>query len=69
MNTKKIGKYITQKRKDPHMTQEDLAKQLDITNKTVRKYTAGVHSMEREKKKCLPDFFCLRIYARFCTSL
>ena len=35
MNQIKIGKYITQKRKEKNLTQEALANNLGVSNKTI----------------------------------
>ena len=47
MNQIKIGKYITQKRKEKNLTQEALANNLGVSNKTISKWETG---------KCMPDY-------------
>jgi transcriptional regulator with XRE-family HTH domain len=42
-----IGKFIALKRKEKNLTQEQLAEQLNISNKTVSKWETG---------KCMPDY-------------
>lgn len=46
MDLQQIGMYIARKRKAQGLTQEELAKQLNVTNKAVSKWENG---------KCLPD--------------
>lgn len=57
MNTKQIGCYIAQKRKEQQMTQEDLANKLGITNKAVSKWENG---------RCLPD---ISLFEELCSLL
>ena len=47
MNQVKIGNYILKKRKEKNMTQEQLAEQLNVSNKTISKWECG---------KSLPDY-------------
>lgn len=47
MNQSSIGKFISQKRKEKSMTQEQLAEKLGVSNKTVSKWECG---------KCMPDY-------------
>lgn len=42
-----IGKFITKKRKEQNLTQEQLAERLGVSNKTVSKWETG---------KCMPDY-------------
>lgn len=51
MNQKKIGKFITQKRKENNLTQEQLAEKLSVSNKTVSKWENG---------KCMPDYSIIK---------
>ena len=46
-----IGKFITLKRKEKNLTQEQLAEQLNISNKTVSKWETG---------KCMPDYSVIK---------
>ena len=46
-----IGKFITRKRKEKNLTQEQLAEQLNISNKTVSKWETG---------KCMPDYSVIK---------
>lgn len=47
MNQIAIGKFITKKRKEQNLTQEQLAEKLGVSNKTVSKWETG---------KCMPDY-------------
>lgn len=47
MNQMMIGSYIARKRKEINLTQEKLAEQLGVSNKTVSKWENG---------KCMPDY-------------
>ena len=41
MNQTAIGRYIVRKRREQNLTQEQLAEQLGISNKTVSKWENG----------------------------
>ena len=43
----KVGRFITKKRKEQNLTQEQLAERLGISNKTISKWETG---------KCMPDY-------------
>ncbi len=47
MNQLTTGKFISQKRKEKNLTQEQLAESLGVSNKTVSKWETG---------KCMPDY-------------
>lgn len=47
MNQLVTGKFISQKRKEKNLTQEQLAEKLGVSNKTVSKWETG---------KCMPDY-------------
>lgn len=47
MNQLITGKFISQKRKEKNLTQEQLAEKLGVSNKTVSKWETG---------KCMPDY-------------
>ena len=47
MNQLATGKFISQKRKQKNLTQEQLAEKLGVSNKTVSKWETG---------KCMPDY-------------
>lgn len=47
MNQEKIGLFIQEKRKSKKLTQQELAKKLGVTNRTISNW---------EKAKCLPDY-------------
>ena len=46
MNQQKIGKFISQRRKEKHLTQTELSEKLGITDRAISKWENGV---------CLPD--------------
>lgn len=47
MNQLLTGKFISQKRKEKNLTQEQLAEKLGVSNKTISKWENG---------KCMPDY-------------
>ena len=51
MNQLVIGKYISLKRKQKNMTQEQLAVKLGVSNKTISKWETG---------KCMPDYSIIK---------
>ena len=57
MNQTAIGSYITRKRREQNLTQEQLAEQLGVSNKTISKWENG---------KCMPDYSVIQ---RLCDAL
>lgn len=57
MNQTTIGSYIARKRKEQNFTQEQLAQQLGVSNKTISKWENG---------KCMPDY---SIIQRLCEAI
>ena len=57
MNQVTIGKYISQKRRELNLTQEELAEKLGVSNKTISKWENG---------KCMPDY---SIIQNLCDAL
>ena len=57
MNQTTIGSYIAQKRRAQNLTQEQLAEQLGVSNKTISKWENG---------KCMPDY---SIIQKLCDAL
>ena len=51
MNQQIIGKFISQKRKEKNLTQEQLAEKLGVSNKTISKWETG---------KCMPDYSVIK---------
>ena len=47
MNQLTTGKFISKKRKEKNLTQEQLAEKLGVSNKTISKWETG---------KCMPDY-------------
>lgn len=47
MNQITTGRFITQKRKEKNLTQEQLAEKIGVSNKTISKWETG---------KCMPDY-------------
>ena len=47
MNQCNTGKFISQKRKEKNLTQEQLAEKIGVSNKTISKWETG---------KCMPDY-------------
>lgn len=52
MNQIATGKFITQKRKEKNLTQEQLAEKIGVSNKTISKWETG---------KCMPDYCIVEI--------
>ena len=42
MEQLKVGRFITKKRKEQNLTQEQLAERLGISNKTISKWETGI---------------------------
>ena len=57
MNQTVIGSYIAHKRREQNLTQEQLAQQLGVSNKTISKWENG---------KCMPDY---SIIQRLCEAI
>ena len=57
MNQTAIGSYIARKRREQNLTQEQLAQQLGVSNKTISKWENG---------KCMPDY---SIIHKLCDAL
>lgn len=55
MNTRDIGKFISAKRREKNLTQEQLAERLGVSNKTISKWENG---------KCLPDYSVIEALCR-----
>lgn len=51
MNQEKIGKFISEKRKEKKLTQQQLAEKLGVTNKAISKWENG---------KCMPDISIIK---------
>ena len=51
MNQTTIGSYITKKRREKNLTQEQLAEKLGVSNKTISKWENG---------KCMPDYSIIK---------
>lgn len=52
MNQLLAGKFITQKRKEKNLTQEQLAEKIGVSNKTISKWETG---------KCMPDYSVIEL--------
>ena len=57
MNQEKIGKFISKKRKEMNLTQEDLAEKLGVSNRSISNWENG---------KCMPD---LSLFMPLCDTL
>ena len=57
MNQTAIGSYIARKRREQNLTQEQLAEQLGVSNKTISKWENG---------KCMPDY---SIIQKLCEAI
>lgn len=52
MKQQNIGTFITKKRKEKNLTQEQLAELLHVSNKTISKWETG---------KCMPDYSVIEL--------
>ena len=52
MNQLLVGKFITQKRKEKNLTQEQLAEKIGVSNKTISKWETG---------KCMPNYSVIEL--------
>lgn len=52
MNQLLVSKFITQKRKEKNLTQEQLAEKIGVSNKTISKWETG---------KCMPDYSVIEL--------
>lgn len=55
MNQIKTGNYITQKRKEKNLAQEQLAEKIGVSNKTISKWECG---------KCMPDYSSIEVLCK-----
>lgn len=55
MNQIATGKFITKKRKEQNLTQEQLAQRLGVSNKTISKWETG---------KCMPDYSVIELLCK-----
>lgn len=55
MNQQNIGAFITKKRKEKNLTQEQLAERLQVSNKTISKWETG---------KCMPDYSVVELLCK-----
>jgi len=61
VNQEKVGKFIKELRQENHLTQQELANQLKITDKAVSKWENG---------RCLPDVYFLQLLSDlFCITV
>lgn len=52
MNQNNIGQFISTKRREKNLTQEQLAEKLNVSNKTISKWENG---------KCMPDYSVIEL--------
>lgn len=50
-----VGRFITKKRKEKNLTQEQLAEKIGVSNKTVSKWETG---------KCMPDYSVIELLCK-----
>ena len=61
MDLKKIGKFIAKKRAEKGFTQESLAEELDISNRSISKWERGICLPEAAKMPTLCKLFDITI--------
>lgn len=57
MEAKELGKYIAKKRKEKQITQKELAKRLNVTDKTVSRWERGIGFPDINTLEPLADVF------------
>lgn len=55
MDQDNIGRFISAKRREKNLTQEQLAQRLGVTNKTISKWETG---------KCMPDYSVIELLCK-----
>ncbi len=61
MNQEKIGKFIARLRKEKNLTQEQLAEQLNISNRAVSKWERGINLPDASLMMKISDIFGITI--------
>lgn len=61
MNTKKVGEFLKELRKENKLTQEQLGEKLGVTNKTVSKWETGNYMPPIEILKLLSELYNVSI--------
>jgi len=61
MDTKKIGMFLKELRKQNNMTQEQLGERLGVTNKTISRWETGNYMPPIESLKRLSDIYIISI--------
>lgn len=61
MDTKKIGEFLKELRKQNNMTQEQLGEQIGVTNKTISRWETGSYMPPIEYLKLLSDIYQISI--------
>ena len=61
MDTKKIGMFLKELRKQNNMTQEQLGERLGVTNKTISRWETGNYMPPIECLKRLSDIYIISI--------
>ena len=61
MDLKKIGKFVAKKRQEKGFTQESLAEELDISNRSVSKWERGICLPDTAKMPALCELFGITI--------
>ena len=57
MEAKELGKYIAKKRKEKQITQKELAKRLNVTDKAVSRWERGIGFPDINTLEPLADVF------------
>lgn len=61
MDCVKIGHFLAELRKSKHLTQQQLAEILGVTNKTISRWETGTYMPPVEMLVCLSDYFHVSI--------
>lgn len=69
MDTKKIGQFLAQLRKEQGLTQDELGCKLGVTNKTVSRWENGNYLPPADMLKALSEIYGLTINRLFLQTV
>lgn len=66
MDTVKVGKFISELRREKHLTQEQLGEKIGVTNKTISRWENGNYMPSIEMLEMLSEEFSVSINELLC---